>query len=285
MGRISRDTSAEPRHVESNDLVHTVSPQWRLTAVTVQWIELDRSDVTVREVHRTGELEKIAAAAATDLNGSDHPVVTAGVVVNRGSAENDVGPPEAVESLLTDAILANADGLLGREPARRAIPVMVTVTRKTIAVTREAIPATLKATPVTGNDIPAAGKSVSGLALWRGALAVVAGAGACPDQVEGVAFRAAVPILNPHHGSAAIARIPDQILRAPAVDSLEPEVRRIIRHPAGTFEAAPLRRLAGDSPQDGTVAANFHFGDGIHDNLNGALAFVGAFATLKRGSA
>lgn len=69
-------------------------------------------------------------------------------------------------------------------------------------------------------------------------------AAATPNQIERVTFRTAGGVGNPYHGDSAISRIADQLLLAPAVDSLKTEIRRVHRH--GPVCAPPgARRAAG----------------------------------------
>jgi hypothetical protein len=256
-----------------------------LTAVAVEWIDLGRTDAAVVKVHRAGKPERLAATSAVHLHRTDHPVVAARVIVNIDSPENDVGAPETIECPLADFLPANANGLFRGEPERRTVTVSIpvageSITRRVAARARDGRAVT-EAVPVAGKSVPIAGKSIA----RRVAAKAVVTPASRPDQVEGVTFRTAVPILNPHHGRTAAPGITDQVLPTSAVDPLEPEVRGIVGHPAGAFEAAPLRRLTGYGPQDGIISAHFHFRDAIHHHLNGAFAFVGAFATVEGGPA
>jgi hypothetical protein len=71
----------------------------------------------VVEINGTFETIEIAIAAAADFEISDDPIAAARAVIDSGSAKDDCGDAEAVESLVDDGVFTGADGLLRGEAA------------------------------------------------------------------------------------------------------------------------------------------------------------------------
>src|ERR1017187_5070317 len=162
-------------------------------------VDLDRADLPGVEVHRAGELiaafRRVTATDAVDR--ADDPVIAAGIVVDAGVQEFHSTPAEAVESLLSDRILGDVDGLLGGEGTGRTI---ATAVRKAIVA--------------GGAGVIAAGSGCG----------VVATA---PHEVEGIAFGSAIRIFNANDGDPAVAWFADQLLPAAPIDAGKAEIGRI----------------------------------------------------------
>jgi hypothetical protein len=117
--------------------------------------------------------------------------------------------------------------------------------------------------------------------IWAGprATSPVISAAPAPFEIEGVAFRATLRILDAHdHRSAASAH---QVLISAPVDPAKMQVGRVRGHGLIAFETAPARRLSrqGADPPLGLV--NLDFGDAIHFHFDGALAVAAATANLR----
>ena len=106
-----------------------------------------------------------------------------------------------------------------------------------------------------------------------------------PDEVEGIAFGAALGIFNADDGDAAVAWIADQLLPAAAIDAGEAETGRVARQRSAALEAAPLRGTAGDISDDSLVAADLDLGGSVNHHFNGALAAIRAAAADHGGTA
>ena len=161
------------------------------------------------------------------------------MIVNGGAAEIDGGSAQAIIGLGAHRVLADANGIIDRHAAIAAVAV-----------------------PVRAGAAISPGADSRRLAL--------------PEDVEGVAFRAVIGIVNADHSGAAAARVAYQFLGAAAVHALEAEIRGIGRHGRVTFKAAPLRRLTEHVAKESAIAADFHFGRSVHHHFDGAFAFRAA---------
>jgi hypothetical protein len=101
---------------------------------------------------------------------------------------------------------------------------------------------------------------------------------ALPKDIEGIALRAVVGIVDAHDHGAAPPRVAHQLLGAAPVYALEAEIDQIARHGGRAFEAAPLRGLAKQVAQQRTVAADLDFGGSVHNHFDGASALRAATA-------
>jgi len=196
------------------------------------------------EIYRATE----AVGAAAGFKGADHPVITAGFIVNSGAPEVDGGAAQAVVGLGPYRVLADAHCIVNRHAA--AI------------------------TTVTSIPIRAAGSRAQA-SLGRESTAL-----SLPKDIEGVALRTVVGIVNAHYYCAAPARVAYQLLGAAAIDTLESKIHRIGRHRRRAFEAAKLRGLAEQIAEGRTVTADFHLGRSVDDDFDSASAF-GTAATGK----
>ncbi len=91
--------------------------EWRSLA-PIHWVDLRRTDAAVIEIDRAGKPVKIGATSAPDFDGSDHPIISAGVVVETAFSKVDVHAPKAIVGALADFILAYAYRSLGGEACR-----------------------------------------------------------------------------------------------------------------------------------------------------------------------
>src|SRR5439155_7473688 len=112
------------------------------------------------------------------------------------------------------------------------------------------------------------------IAIIRPGSARIGRASTRPRQIERIPLRSSLRIFNANYRNPAISRIADQRLPAASVNSGESEVGRIHGHSSRALEPAPLRRLAGEIPQNGIVASHFNLCYSVDHNFNGALTLI-----------
>src|SRR5579883_96655 len=93
---------------------------------------------------------------------------------------------------------------------------------------------------------------------------------AAPQQIELVSVCPALGVFNADHRGSTAARIANQLLPPPAVDTAKAEVGRIRRQWRRALKAAPLRKLATEIAQHCVVAANLHLGRPVYNYLDRA---------------
>src|SRR5665811_1795631 len=227
-------------------------------------VDLDGADLAAVEVHRAGEsIPAIGDVPATDdVDRSDDPLIAAGIVVDAGVEELDATPAEALSRLPADRTLALVDGLFGGEAAGCAV---------------------LGASVAVDGAVDRAGDGApdSGVVAAAGGTGVVT---AAPNEVEGIAFGAAIGIFNVDDGHSSVARIAEQLLAAAAIDAGKSEIGRVGGEGCAALEAAPLRRAARDIPDGSLVAADLDIRDPVDYHFDGALAAIAA-ATGDHGGA
>jgi hypothetical protein len=175
----------------------------------------------------------LAAAAARHSEVPEHPIVASGVIVHGGAPEIDTGSSQTPASFVFDPILAGSNGLIGGETA------ILTITAVTIIVARRrAVRAAIL--------LLRRRSETAAILLRRRSAPILTGviaAATTPENVEGVALRAIVAVLDSDHRGSAIARIANQLLAAPAIDAGKAKFARIGGHGRIAFKAAPLGRL------------------------------------------
>src|SRR5262249_50205447 len=100
-----------------------------------------------------------------------------------------------------------------------------------------------------------------------------------PHDVECIAFRASLRVIDLHDSYAAIPRISNQILAATSIGALATGVRGVWRHDSRALETAPLRLSAVHVAQCCTVAADFDLRGAIDHHLDCAFSPAGTAAT------
>jgi hypothetical protein len=81
-----------------------------------------------------------------------------------------------------------------------------------------------------------------------------------PGEIERVALRAAIRIVDANHRRAPVARLAKQLLTTSPVNPHKAEIAGIRRQWSGAFKPPPLRRGATKIPKIGGIAMNFNFG-------------------------
>lgn len=195
-------------------------------------IELRGSYPPVIEVYRTGKIVDFSARAAVKIQAARNPILTAGIVIGSCVEEVNVShSTKPLHRLSTHFLLANAYRfLLGETMAVLAIVGSIP------AIATVLIVAVIYAIAV--RIVVAINRAIAG---YRSLII----SARIPQDVEGIAFRAVVSILNLHHGYSAILRIADESLPPAAINPLKSEVRGVWRHWGVAFKTPPLRRLSG----------------------------------------
>jgi hypothetical protein len=103
-----------------------------------------------------------------------------------------------------------------------------------------------------------------------------------PRDIERVARRAAIGIVDANNGRAPIARLTKQLLTTSPVDPHKAEIAGIRWQRSGAFKPTPLRRGTTKIPKIGGIAMNFNFGWPVHYHLNGAFPPVWRAASDTR---
>jgi hypothetical protein len=104
--------------------------------------------------------------------------------------------------------------------------------------------------------------------------AVLSGWVTAPLEIERISLGATGRVFDANYGRPAISRVRNQLLSAPAIHSRKPEIGGIRRHDRSAFEAAPLRRLSREIPENRVTAANLYFSSSVDNHLDGAFAAV-----------
>jgi hypothetical protein len=103
---------------------------------------------------------------------------------------------------------------------------------------------------------------------------VLSGWVTAPPKIERISFGATGRVFDANYGRAAISRVRNKLLSAPAIHFRKSEIGGIRRHDRSAFEAAPLRRLSREIPENRVTAANLYFSRSIDDHFDGAFAAI-----------
>jgi hypothetical protein len=221
----------------------------RPAAAGVDGIDLRRTDLTGIEIDRARETVCfIPVIAAPDVQHAHHPVVAAGVIIQGRRSKRNVSGMEPVEGLLLNSLLADPNRLVAGKP-----------------LTFPLVPAIVHSTPALSIEITAV-------------------SAAAPGEIEGVAFRTAIGVLNSNDCGSTALRTANQFLAAAPIHACKPEVRGVTRYATGAFEPAPLRGLPGKIPECRIVSADLHLCGPVDHHFDRALAPVGTATPIDLGS-
>ena len=176
-----------------------------------------------------------------NVQAAEHPIVSARRIIDIHPPDMKVGVAKTLLGLKHDVVAANPDRIIDREA--------VTVAAIIIAVLIPGAIALICIIPIAARPLVAAlylclslgllSRSLNLPLIYRRLVPALrlniprldnAALVVAPSQIEGVAFGAAVPIFNVDHRGSTLARVANQVLTAPPVDSGEMEVRRIRGH-------------------------------------------------------
>jgi len=162
-----------------------------------------------------------------NIEASDDPIVSSWVVIDIHAPDMQVGGAETPAGLTQDLVAANLDGIINRETMAVAAVVITVLISGAIPLVgiipiAAAILVTLALTLIYRSRL----RPALGCYIPRLITALIG----TPSEVEGVAFRSTVFILDLDNRGTPGARLANQVLTAPPVDSREMEVRRIRRH-------------------------------------------------------
>src|SRR6185437_177836 len=193
-----------------------------------------------------------------NIEGSSHPVLAAGTIVDRGAVKVDVAGAETPAGLRKHGLLTNPNGLVYAERVTVSpVVIAVTIVGPVLAIgpiTGGIAVVTLVAILITGLirsgtllAILIIGLTGAALVIRNGTARVQARHARTPSDIEGISFEASLLVFNLHHGAAAIPGSARQCLVAAAIHSRKAKVSGISRHGAGAFESTPLCRLSRKS--------------------------------------
>lgn len=218
-----------------------------------------------------------------DIQRAGYYVVPPRTIVDSRAVEVDIGAAEALNGLVLDSVLADADSLIHSEAV--AVPVVVIAVAIAGPVVLIAIPTAavrwfLLAVRPVGISllswvIPLSVSLVWLVARLRSVSAGSAATARIPKKIERIPFGAAFRIVDLHNGHPSVARIAHELLFAPAVYTGKAEIRRIGGHLARTFEAPPLCRLSGERSQGCGSASHLHLRRTVDHYFNRAFAPIG----------
>src|SRR5579872_1742065 len=214
-------------------------------------LKVGRANASRIQIDGAGEAIPVPVlGSAPHLEDTDHPIAAARSVVNVDAAKIDVTCVELVGRTIANRLATASDGALGC--VDREVTAIAAVTIPAVALTSVAI-----ARPRTWRR-------------WRRRRRQRLMP--APDQVESVAFRSTLRILDVNHGDAAAAGVANERLTSTSIDAFESKGRRICRHEPVALEPPEIRPLSGKCSNGRHVAAYFDFRDGIDNHLDRTLA-------------